>query len=109
MDSVRLLKLTKQAGVIIGMILGLFGSTSTGFVALCIGSIHANPSDYLKPIDLTKNPIENPYSKAPRSNSLLRQLTEGVITHSFGSKGNLTVLYYYTYISTWKIQVNIFS
>ena len=38
------------------------------FVALCICSIHgldqdiANPSDDSKPIDLTKNPIENPSS-----------------------------------------------
>ena len=38
------------------------------FVGLCIGSIHgldqdiANPSDDSKPIDLTKNPIENPSS-----------------------------------------------
>ena len=36
------------------------------FVALCIGSIHgldqdiSNQSDDSKPIDLTKNPIENP-------------------------------------------------
>ena len=35
------------------------------YVAVCIGSIHgldqdiANPSDDSKPIDLTKNPIEN--------------------------------------------------
>ena len=43
-----------------------FGLDSTGFVALYIGSIHANPSDNLKPIDLTKNPIENPSSPIGR-------------------------------------------
>ena len=39
------------------------------FVAICIGSIHgldqdiAHPSDDSKPIDSTKNPIENPSSR----------------------------------------------